>query len=281
MTQVQPPTNITEPSSEAVPAKAPRGEATESQQPQRQAMIRVQEATKRYGSTLAADRVSFAIHRNEVVGFLGPNGAGKSTVLKMISTWLPPTSGTVEVAGFDVQRDPLAVRRVLGYLPEHNAMYDTMRVDRFIRFMGRIRGLGGSTLRDRMEWVIAKCTLSAVLAKRINQCSKGYRQRIGLAAALLHDPQVILLDEPTHGLDPLQVVAFRDFISKLAADRAILFSSHILAEVMAVCERLLIINHGRLLEDATVEELTERGKSEGKTLEEVVLDVVKRGGSRQ
>lgn len=240
------------------------------------AMIRVDQATKRYGSTLAADRVSFEVRAGEIVGFLGPNGAGKSTVLKMISTWLPLTAGHIEVAGHDVEREPLAVRRALAYLPEHNAMYETMRVDRFLAFMGKARGLRGEALASRIEWVVRKCTLQAVLAKRINQCSKGYRQRIGLAASLLHDPRVILLDEPTHGLDPLQVVAFRDFIRELREDRAILFSSHILAEVIAICERLLIINHGKLLADATVKDLTARAKAAGRTLEEEVLEIVRK-----
>lgn len=238
-------------------------------------MIRVINATKRYGSTLAADQVSFDVAAGEIVGFLGPNGAGKSTVLKMISTWLPPTSGSVEVAGHDVQREPLAVRRSLGYLPEHNAMYETMRVDRFLRFMGEIRSMTGTRLRDRMEWVVTKCMLQDVLGKRVNQCSKGYRQRIGLAASLLHDPQVILLDEPTHGLDPLQVVAFREFIAELRPDRAILFSSHILAEVIAVCERLLIINHGRLLADTKLAHLQDEAQAAGCSLEEAVLNIVK------
>jgi ABC-2 type transport system ATP-binding protein len=239
-------------------------------------MIAVRRATKRYGSTLAADQVSFEVAAGEIVGFLGPNGAGKSTVLKMISTWLPPTSGTVEVAGFDVQRSPLAVRRMLGYLPEHNAMYETMRVDRFLRFMGRVRNLDGAHLTERIDWVVGKCTLHDVLGKRINQCSKGYRQRIGLAASLLHDPKVILLDEPTHGLDPLQVVAFRDFIRELQTDRAILFSSHILAEVMAICERVLIINHGKLLADTTVAKLRERAEADHCTVEQAVLNIVQR-----
>lgn len=286
MTQVQPTTSAetVPPAGEAASSArtAPNGQSRSAERkPLTSAMISVREASKRYGPTLAADRVSFDIHKDEIVGFLGPNGAGKSTVLKMISTWLPPTSGTVDVAGFDTQKDSLDVRRVLGYLPEHNAMYDNMRVDRFLTFMGKVRGMHGSYLRHRIDWVVAKCTLGAVLTKRVNQCSKGYRQRIGLAASLLHDPQVILLDEPTHGLDPLQVVAFRDFILELRKDRAILFSSHILAEVMAICERLLIINHGRLLEDATVKDLTRRGEEQGKTLEEVVLDVVKRGGKRK
>jgi ABC-2 type transport system ATP-binding protein len=193
------------------------------------AMICVENVTRRYGPVVAVDSVSFTINGGEAVGFLGPNGAGKSTVLKMISTWLPLTDGCIHVAGHNVELEPLAVRRVLGYLPEHNALYENMRVDRFLRFIGRMHGLDRGRLGDQFEWVARKCDVQAVLGKRIRECSKGYRQRIGLAAALIHNPPVILLDEPTHGLDPVQVAAFREFIAELRPDRAILFSSHILA----------------------------------------------------
>jgi len=240
-------------------------------------MIRAEHLVKRYGATLAVDDVSFAVERNQIVGFLGPNGAGKSTVLKMLSTWLPPTSGRAVVAGCDVARDPMGVRAALGYLPEHNALYDGMRVVDFLRFMARARGLGGALLRTRLDWVIDACNLVPVRAKRVQECSKGFRQRIGLAASLVHDPEVILLDEPTHGLDPLQVVAFRDFLRSLSKDRAILFSSHILSEVAAICERVLIIQGGRLLTDTRVETLEARAKSEGQDLERVVLDIVRKG----
>jgi ABC-2 type transport system ATP-binding protein len=243
------------------------------------AMIWVKDVTRRYGSVTAVDRVSFTIGCGEVVGFLGPNGAGKSTVLKMISTWLPLTDGRVHVAGHDVEREPLAVRRALGYLPEHNALYENMRVDRFLHFIGRMHGLDRGRLEERFEWVARKCDLSDVLLKRIYQCSKGYRQRIGLAAALIHDPPVILLDEPTHGLDPLQVTAFREFIVELRPDRAILFSSHILAEVAAICDRLLILHHGRLLADNTVGELRDQAENGDGDLERAVLEVIRKGGS--
>ena len=149
-------------------------------------MIRVQNVTRRYGDFAAVDQVSFEIGEGEIVGFLGPNGAGKSTLLKMMSTWLPPSEGKLEIAGHDVVTEPLAVRRSLGYLPEHNALYEAMRVDRFLAFMGRARGLDGSQLEQRIAWVVERCALDAVLGNRINQCSKGYRQRIGVAAALLH-----------------------------------------------------------------------------------------------
>ena len=237
-------------------------------------MIRVDRATKRYGRTVAADSVSFEIAAGEMVGFLGPNGAGKSTVLKMISTWLAPTSGRIEVAGHDVQRESLAVRRCLGYLPEHNAMYETMRVDRFLRFMGQVRSIKGSLLNQRIDWLVQRCSLQQVMHKRVNQCSKGYRQRIGLAAALVHDPKILLLDEPTHGLDPLQVVAFREFLNELRPGRAILFSSHILAEVIAVCERLLIINGARLVADTSVADLQSLADRRQGHIEQAVLDLV-------
>ncbi|MCZ6597295.1 MAG: ATP-binding cassette domain-containing protein, partial [Planctomycetota bacterium] len=235
--------------------------------------------TKRYGPTLAVDDVSFEIGRGEIVGFLGPNGAGKSTLLKMMCTWLPPTSGSIAIAGHDVEKESLAVRRTLGYLPEHNALYDVMRVDRFLRFIGRARGLRGSELADRIGWAVERCALQEVQKKRIQQCSKGYRQRIGVAAALLHNPPVILLDEPTHGLDPLQVVAFLDFVQGLSEGRAIIFSTHILSEVTAISGRILIISHGKLLADSPTAELKKQAAEEQKGLEEKVLDIVRSGGA--
>ena len=247
-------------------------------QNEKKAMICVENVTRHYGPVVAVDRVSFTIGRGEAIGFLGPNGAGKSTVLKMISTWLPLTAGRIQVAGRDVELEPLAVRRALGYLPEHNALYENMRVDRFLLFIGRMHGLDRGRLEEQFEWVRRKCDLHAVLGKRIRQCSKGYRQRIGLAAALIHDPPVLLLDEPTHGLDPLQVAAFREFIAELRPNRAILFSSHILAEVAAICDRLLIINHGRLLADTTVRELRDQGANQDASLEGAVLEVIRKAG---
>jgi len=239
-------------------------------------MIQVEHVSKRYGATLAVDDVSFEVRPGEVVGFLGPNGAGKSTLLKMMCTWLPPTAGTIRIAGHDVVKEPLEVRRKLGYLPEHNALYDTMRVDRFLDFMGRMHGLEGAFLAERLAWVIERCHLADVLGKRIRQCSKGYRQRIGLACALVHDPPVILLDEPTHGLDALQVVAFIEFIRALAPDRAILFSSHVLSEVVAASDRLLTIHRGRLILDRGIAELSDQARETQEDIETLVLDVVRK-----
>jgi ABC-2 type transport system ATP-binding protein len=243
-------------------------------------MIHVDNVTKWYGPTLAVDRVSFDVGVGEIVGFLGPNGAGKSTVLKMISTWLPPASGRIAVGGHDVEREPLAVRRALGYLPEHNALYDGMKVAAFLRFVGGARGLAGGRLDERLERTVDGCGVRPVLGKRIHECSKGYRQRIGLAAALIHDPPVIVLDEPTHGFDPIQVVAFRTFIRGLREGRTILFSSHILSEVTAVSDRILVINEGRILVDSPVEELNGRARAAGGTLEDLLLEIVKTSGAR-
>lgn len=239
-------------------------------------MIEVEGVTKRYGRVTAVDGVSFRIDADEVVGFLGPNGAGKSTLLKVMCTWLAPDEGAVSIAGFDTRRRPLEVRRRVGYLPEHNALYEGMRVDRFLRFVARMRGLKGATLRERLEWVVERCGIGPVIGKWIHECSKGFKQRIGLAAALVHDPPVLLLDEPTHGLDPLQVVELRDFLRSLRNERAILFSSHVLAEVAAISDRLLVIHHGRLLLDAPVSEMEERARERDASLEDAVLDVVRR-----
>lgn len=237
--------------------------------------VQVANVSKRYGSTLAVNDVSFELSAGEIVGFLGPNGAGKSTLLKMLSTWLPPTSGSLTVAGHDVVRNPEGVRASLGYLPEHNALYDSMRVDRLLAFVGKVRGLKGAELAERTEWVVGRCSLQEVVKKRVNQCSKGYRQRIGVALALIHNPPVVLMDEPTHGLDPLQVVAFLDFVRSISTDRVVLFSSHILSEVVAISDRLLIIQRGNLLEDAPLGELEARASQAGQTLEELILDRVR------
>lgn len=236
-------------------------------------MIRVENVSKHYGSFRAVDQVSICVEPGEIVGFLGPNGAGKSTLFKMISTFIPPSAGRIEVAGHDVVREPLAARASLGYLAEHNALYETMRVESYLRFVGRARGIPRSELGRRIGAVSERCELESVINARVEQCSKGFRQRIGVAAALLHDPPAIVLDEPTHGLDPLQVVAFRDFIKSLAENRAILFSSHIVSEVHEISERLLVIHHGKLLANQTVAELEQGAAAAGETFEQRVLSI--------
>ena len=242
-------------------------------------MIELTGVSKAYGDQLAVRDFSLSVAAGEVVGFLGPNGAGKSTLLKVLATWHPPTSGTARVAGFDVVEEPLEVRRRIGYLAEHNAQWDTMRVPAFLDFVGKLHGLGGKQLATRRAWVVERCELASVLGKRIAECSKGFRQRIGVAAALIHDPPVLILDEPTHGLDPLQVVAFRDFVRELArtpgAEKAVLFSSHILAEVAAISDRVVVIADGALILDGATAELQAQAAAAGQDLEALVLERVR------
>ena len=238
-------------------------------------MIRAAALTRDFGEFRAVDQISFEVQPGEVVGFLGPNGAGKTTVLRMLSTYLTPTAGELSVAGHDVVASPLEVRRSIGYLPEHDALFDGMRVRAFLEFCGRAHGLDEATLQTQVAALVERCDLSRVCDQRVGTCSKGYRRRISLAAALLHDPKVLLLDEPTHGLDPLQVAAFRDHVAELREGRAVLFSSHVLAEVTATCDRLLLLHRGRLLLDERTEVLTERASSEGKDLEGLILDAVR------
>lgn len=238
-------------------------------------MIRVEHVTRRYGATVAVDDVSFTIGAGEIVGFLGENGAGKSTLLRMLSTYLEPDAGALDVAGFDTRRAPLEVRARLGYLTEHNALFDGMRVDRFLEFMGRAHGLAGAELDERARWVVEKCALDEVLTKPIRACSKGFRQRIGLAAALIHDPPVLLLDEPTHGLDPLQVAAFREFVRALRPGRAILFSSHILAEVASISDRILLLSRGKLVLDKPLAVLESECRARKLSLEDAILAAVR------
>jgi len=239
-------------------------------------MMELKSVTKCYGTLTAVEKVSFGVDTGEIVGFVGPNGAGKSTVLKMLSTYLYPTSGQVLVDGLDVETQALAVRRRIGYLAGDTPLYQTMRVDRFLRFVGQARGLTGDRLADAFEWVVGVCGLSPVLLQRIFECSTGFRQRIGLASALIHNPPILLLDEPTHGFDPLQVLAFRDMLRDLSPNRAILFSSHIIQEVSALSDRVLIIHNGRLLADGKQKDLAEQAGQPEATLEEVFSELVRR-----
>ena len=235
-------------------------------------MIDLETVSRDYSGRRAVDSVSFRVEPGEVVGFLGANGAGKSTVLRMLSTYLEPSAGRLAVAGVDVVERPLQARAAVGYLTEHNALFEGMRVAAFLAFMGRMRGLAGAGLDQRLAELAEHLDLRDVWNDRIRTCSKGYRQRIGLAAALVHDPPVLLLDEPTHGLDPLQVDALRRYLHSLREGRAILFSSHVLAEVVEIAERVLLLHHGRLVLDAPVTELRARAEERGVDLEELVLD---------
>lgn len=218
-------------------------------------MISVNSLSKSYGRVVAAKDVSFNIGRDEIVAFVGPNGAGKSTVLKVLSTYLKPDSGSATINGLDVVKNPLAVRMNIGYMPENSIAYESMRVDRFLKFVGESRRLSGTALKKQFEWVVENCHIENVLHKQVGQCSKGYQRRVSLAMSIIHDPDVLLLDEPTHGLDPLQVMGLRDFLVKLKKNKTILFSSHIFQEVVAICDRVLVINNSQLLADGTLTEL--------------------------
>ncbi len=232
-------------------------------------MITVDKVTRKYGALTAVDDVSFTVGRDEIVGFVGPNGAGKSTVLKMLSTYIYPTAGTISVAGFDAAEQPLEVRRAIGYLAGDTPLYRDMRVDDFLRFVARARGLREGELEPQFERTVELCGIGSVLPQRISQCSTGFRQRLGLASAMIHDPPILLLDEPTHGFDPLQVIAFREMLRELKSGRAILFSTHIVPDVEAISDRVLIIHQGRLLGDGTIQELAAGSGMEGAALEEI------------
>src|SRR5438309_4357610 len=210
-------------------------------------MIRVQEITKKYARNLAVDHISFEVQKGEIVGFLGPNGAGKTTTMRMLTCFLPPTSGTATVAGFDVLVQPLEVKKRIGYLPESPPLYPEMEVDEYLTFVGRLKGISGSDIARRVSEVAERCAVSDVRTKLIGKLSKGYRQRVGLAQAIIHNPEVLILDEPTSGLDPKQINETRDLIKGLAGDHTIILSTHILPEVEQTCEQVVIINNGKIV----------------------------------
>ena len=223
-------------------------------------MIEVRRLSKRFGPVRAVDNVSFTVRRGEVLGFLGPNGAGKSTTMKMITGFLAPTSGTAVVCGADIVADPIAAKRHIGYLPEGAPAYPDMTVTGFLRFIARIRGFDGEDARRRIALAVERTGLEGVLEQSIDTLSKGYKRRVGLAQALLHDPDVLILDEPTDGLDPNQKHEVRTLITALAPEKAIIISTHILEEVDAVCSRAIIISGGQLLADGTPGELAARSR---------------------
>lgn len=218
-------------------------------------MIEAKDLGMDYGATRALDGVSFRVNEREVVGLLGPNGAGKTTIMRILTTFVWPTRGTARVNGTDVTADPLRARRDVGYLPETPPLYADMRVDEYLDFVARARGLRGGALRERKSWIAEACGVGPVWKHQVHELSLGFRQRVGLAQALVHDPKVLILDEPTSGLDPLQIVGIRSLISDLAKTKAILFSTHILQEASAVSNRLLIINRGRIVAEGSPQEL--------------------------
>lgn len=209
-------------------------------------MIRVEHLTKSFGGRRVLDALTFEVGAGEIVGFLGPNGAGKTTTLRILACYLPPTGGRATVAGLDVLRDSLEVRRRIGYMPENVPLYPDMRVHEYLRHRGALKGMSGRRIRQRLDEVVDLCSLGEAYDRIIGQLSKGYRQRVGLADALIHEPDVLLLDEPTIGLDPNQIRQFRGLIRGLAGRHTVLLSSHILPEVENVCSRVLIMNRGRI-----------------------------------
>ena len=221
-------------------------------------MIAVSNLTKRYAGRTAVDDISFTVGRGEIVGLLGPNGAGKSTTMRVLAGFMPATTGTVRVAGFDVFHDSDEVRRRIGYMPENNPLYPEMRVREYLKFRARLKGLGWKKSRERVTTVMEQCGLTDVGRRIIGQLSKGYKQRVGLADALVHDPELIILDEPTIGLDPHQIRSVRALIKSLAGKHTVLISTHILPEVEMMCGRVLIMFDGRVLASDTPENLQRR-----------------------
>jgi ABC-2 type transport system ATP-binding protein len=224
-------------------------------------MIEISHLTKRYGALIAVDDLSFSVEPGQVLGFLGPNGAGKSTTMKMITGFLSPTSGSIRVNGHDVATAPLAAKACMGYLPEGAPCYGEMNVRGFLDFIADVRGLAGEHRRNRLDDVIGRLGLQGVLQQVIETLSKGYKRRVGLAQALLHDPPVLILDEPTDGLDPNQKYEVRTLINDMAKNKIIVISTHILEEVDAVCNRAIIIANGRILADDTPRDLAARSPS--------------------
>ena len=217
--------------------------------------LQIKNLTRLYGQQRAVDNISFEVARGEIVGFLGPNGAGKSTTMKIATTYLPPTSGTVLVGGLDVTQHPQRVKKIIGYLPEHNPLYTDLYVREYLEFAGRFYGLRGAGLKAGVDRIIDVCGLTAESHKRIEMLSKGYRQRVGLAQALLHDPQIVILDEPTSGLDPNQILEIRKLIKETSTSKTVIFSTHILQEVQALCDRVIVINKGKLVADDSLSDL--------------------------
>lgn len=238
-------------------------------------MIKVSNLRKNFGVKAAVDGVSFGVEKGEILGFLGPNGAGKSTTMRILTGFLPPTDGEVRVGDYDVEDQPVEAKRLIGYLPENAPCYSDMTVRGFLKFCGEARGLRGPALGDAVDRAIATCFLEPVVHQSIDTLSKGYRHRTCLAQSILHDPPVLVLDEPTDGLDPNQKHEVRSLIRRMGRDKAIIFSTHILEEVEAVCTRAIIIDRGRIVANGTPEELKGRASGAGT----IVLRAADRGGA--
>jgi ABC-2 type transport system ATP-binding protein len=237
-------------------------------------MISVKDLSKRYARTTAVDHISFEVAKGQIVGFLGPNGAGKTTTMRMLTCFLPPSAGSAQVAGFDVLEQPLEVKKRIGYLPETPPLYPEMETADYLKFVGKLKGLSGAKLQQRVDYVSERCAIADVKKKLLGKLSKGYRQRVGLAQAIIHNPDVLILDEPTSGLDPKQINETRDLIKDLAGEHTIILSTHILPEVEQICEQVIIINRGRLAATDSVRNLQARARG----AESIVLEIAGRSG---
>jgi len=234
--------------------------------------VEVKNLTKIFNQQKAVNNISFSVDEGEILGFLGPNGAGKSTTMKMATSYLPPTSGNIFINGIDVIRDPLSVRKIIGYLPEHNPLYLDMYIKEYLEFAASLHGIKGKTLKARIQDIIAMTGLELERTKKIGQLSKGYRQRVGLAQAMIHEPEVLILDEPTSGLDPNQIIEIRELIKDFSKQRTVIFSTHIMQEVQAMCDRVVIIDKGIIVADDKVENL--KGKTSNQHLITVEFEVL-------
>jgi ABC-2 type transport system ATP-binding protein len=233
--------------------------------------IVVKNLTKRYGPQRAVDNISFEVKTGEILGFLGPNGAGKTTTMKAITSYLTPTDGEITIGNYSIWTDQEQIKKSIGYLPEHNSLYPEMPVIDYLHYVAELQGIKKEKIKDRILEMVRVCGLEGEKHKRINELSKGYRQRVGLAQALIHDPQVLILDEPTTGLDPNQIVEIRELIKKIGREKTVILSSHILAEVEATCDRILIINKGKIVANGTAQELRKAEKG-GELLKVVIED---------
>lgn len=237
-------------------------------------MIEVSHLTKSYGDYRAVSDVSFSAQKGEIVGFLGPNGAGKTTTIRILATYLPPSSGSASIAGFDIVRQSDEVRKRIGYLPENPPLYPEMTVREYLSFIADIKGVPRSQKLERIDQVLERCFITDVRNKLCQHLSRGYRQRVGLAQAIIHDPEVIILDEPTSGLDPRQIIEIRQLIRSLGQSHTVLLSTHILPEVSMVCSKVVIINRGKVVIESSLTQLTRE-----KDLEQIFLESVSREDS--
>jgi ABC-2 type transport system ATP-binding protein len=218
-------------------------------------VIKIERVTKRYGQTVAVKDVSFSVEKGEILGFLGPNGAGKTTTMRIITGYFPPTDGNVWVSGHSVLDEPIEVKRQIGYVPENPAMYPDMRTVDYLRFIGAVKGVPKAKLKERLDWTIERCALKSVVNRRVGELSRGFRQRVALGQALINDPPVMVLDEPTTGLDPKQIYEIRQLVKSMAGERTVILSTHILPEVSMTCSKVVIINEGEIIAVDTTENI--------------------------